>query len=128
MSRRSLHSRFVALALVVGLLVASTLFVWGPAGSEAAAQDTPVSAEFDAAETEATIDRVRTMLFVIAAVTGGLLVVYIWHTNPRRRMAAAVRRRDARELAALDSLGDAFVLPGELDDLEGEPAAVDQPD
>lgn len=99
-------------------------------GSSALAQDAPVpeSSEFFVDGTETTVDRVRTSLFVIAAVTGGLLVVYIWHTNPRRRMAAAVRRREARELAALDSLDEAFVLPAELDDVDAEPPAVDQPD
>lgn len=87
--------------------------------------------EFSADETAATIERIRTTLYMIAMATGGLLVVYIWHTNPRRRMGVASRRREASELAALGSLEDGFVLPGELgvDGVERSPdGPVEQPD
>ena len=105
--RRAFAALFLVTALAVG--------VAAPAASVAQGADE----EFTADETAGDIDRIRTSLYVIAAVTGGLLVVFIWHTNPRRRMDVAIRRRAAREQDQMDSLDDAFVLPGEVDDEAG---------
>lgn len=71
---------------------------------------------FDANETESTIDAIRYQLWGIAGVTGALLVVYVWHTDPARRQRVADRRRSERELATATALEDMFVLPGEIDD------------
>ena len=98
---------------LAALFITSMLFV-GAAVAPAAAQSEDPDAEFTADETAGDIERIRTALYVIAAVTGGLLVIYVWHTNPRRRMDVAVRRRAAREQEQLDSLDDAFVLPGDV--------------
>ena len=114
------HRPVVAFVLG-GLLLAAVAAgpVSAQATTDSGASDSG-AAEFSADETAATIERIRPMLYMIAVATGGLLVVYIWHTNPRRRMGVASRRREASELAALGSLEDAFVLPGELgvDDVE----------
>ena len=98
---------------LAALFITSMLFV-GAAVAPAAAQSEDPDAEFTADATAGDIERIRTALYVIAAVTGGLLVIYVWHTNPRRRMDVAVRRRAAREQEQLDSLDDAFVLPGDV--------------
>lgn len=100
---------FAAALLALMLCVAS---------APAVSATTPAQADdetFTADDAAGDIERIRTSLFAIAAVTGGLLVVYIWHTNPRRRMEVAVRRRAAREIADLESLDDTFVLPADLD-------------
>ena len=102
---RVLVAPAVAAALCLGVLVAA------PATAAAQGDDT----EFTADETAGDIDRIRTSLLVIAAATGVLLVVYVWHTNPRRRMDVAVRRRAAREQEQMDTLDDAFVLPADAD-------------
>ena len=104
---------------VRSLLVA--LFVVGVLGfgSPVAAQVDGIDAEndvFDANETESTIDAIRYQLWGIAGITGALLVVYIWHTDPARRQRVADRRRSERERAAATALEDMFVLPGEIDD------------
>lgn len=105
--------RRLVVALAIGLLLAVGVGV-GPATGQAPADPAPL--EVDTEETAATVDRIRERLYLIAAGTGALLVVYIWHTNPRRRFLAHERRREARELAALDALEEVFVLPGELVD------------
>ncbi|MGB1506477.1 MAG: hypothetical protein ACPHDT_13435 [Acidimicrobiales bacterium] len=69
---------------------------------------------FTADETASDIERIRNSLYIVAAVTGGLLVIYIWHTNPRRRMDVAIRRRTVREQNQMDSLDDTFALPGDV--------------
>lgn len=71
---------------------------------------------FDANETESTIDAIRYQLWGIAGVTGALLVVYVWHTDPARRQRVADRRQSEREHAAAAVLEDMFVLPGEIED------------
>lgn len=105
------HSRRVR-----AVLFAFALGIAAVAGSAspAVAQDDGVA--FDENETEGTIDRVRFQLLGIAAVTGALLVGYIWHTDPQRRQRVALRRRDDRERAALDALDDEFILPADVDD------------
>jgi hypothetical protein len=104
---------------VRSLLVA--LFVVGVLGfgSPVAAQVDGIDAEndvFDANETESTIDAIRYQLWGIAGITGVLLVLYVWHTDPARRQRVADRRQSKRELAAATALEDMFVLPGEIDD------------
>lgn len=99
----------------------AALFVVGVLGfgSPVAAQVDGIDAEndvFDANETESTIDAIRYQLWGIAGITGALLVVYIWHTDPARRQRVADRRRSERERAAATALEDMFVLPGEIDD------------
>ena len=112
---RSPRPRALAVALALGVLVLA-----GPAAATTPNQDPEGDVEvdegFDENETEGTIDRVRLQLLAIAAVTGGLLVVYIWHTDPQRRQRVADRRRDDREREGLVALDDEFVLPGDLDD------------
>lgn len=100
-------------------LLIATVLVAGFWSMPVAALAQDADEAFTADETADDIDRIRTSLYVIAAVTGGLLVVYIWHTNPRRRMDVAVRRRAAREQDQMDSLDDAFVLPGDVGDGAG---------
>lgn len=102
-------------SLLVALFVVSVLGF----GSSVAAQVDGIDAEndvFDANETESTIDAIRYQLWGIAGITGALLVVYIWHTDPARRQRVADRRRSERERAAATALEDMFVLPGEIDD------------
>jgi hypothetical protein len=101
--------------LLVALFVVSVLGF----GSPVAAQVDGIDAEndvFDANETESTIDAIRYQLWGIAGITGALLVVYIWHTDPARRQRVADRRRSEGERAAATALEDMFVLPGEIDD------------
>lgn len=108
------HLRRLFATNLVALAIASSVLVGAVAPVAAVAQaDTEV---FDEDETESTIDRVRTQLLVIAAVTGALLVVYIWHTDPQRRLRVATRRRDARERAAVAALDESFLLPVDVDD------------
>ncbi len=89
---------------------------------------------FDANETESTIDTIRYQLWGIAGVTGALLVVYVWHTDPARRQRAADRRQSERELAAAAALEDMFVLPGEIGDkqpadtLDGAADSITEPE
>lgn len=112
-------------ALVVLLL--TTVLVTAFVAAPVAALGQDANEEFTADETAGDIERIQSSLYVIAALTGGLLVIYIWHTNPRRRMDVAVRRQLAREQDQLDSLDDAFVLPGDVNDLgdDGhEPGAI----
>lgn len=105
------------LALVVILVVAaSVLSVPAAAGGAVPVQDDGV---FDANETQGTIERVRYQLLGIAAVAGALLVGYIWHTDPQRRLRVATRRRDARERAAIEALDDEFMLPVDAEDGDG---------
>lgn len=98
----------------LAILVVAGALVLGPGAAISAGQSD--GEPFTADETAGDIERIRTSLFVIAAVTGGLLVLYIWHTNPRRRMDVAVRRRDAREQEQMDFLDGEFVLPGEIEE------------
>ncbi len=113
----SRRARAFTVALALGLPTLA-----GPAAATTPNQDSEgddgvVEDEgFDENETEGTIDRVRLQLLAIAAVTGGLLVVYIWHTDPQRRQRVADRRRDDRERVGLVALDDEFVLPGDLED------------
>ena len=118
---------------VRSLLVA--LFVVGVLGfgSPVAAQVDGIDAEndvFDANETESTIDAIRYQLWGIAGITGALLVVYVWHTDPARRQRVADRRQSEREHAAAAALEDMFVLPGEIEDeqpADTPDGAVDSP-
>lgn len=97
------------------LLVAAVVLVCIAAPVAAVAQDAQEA--FTADETASDIDRIRHSLFVIAAVIGGLLVIYVWHTNPRRRMDVAIRRRAAREQDQMNFLDDTFVLPVDVGEL-----------
>ena len=126
------------LHLVRSLLVATALVVSVlGVGAPGAAQVDSNSAEdgvFDANETESTIDAIRYQLWGLAGVTGALLVVYVWHTDPTRRQRVADRRQSERELAAAAALEDTFVLPGEIDDeqpaetLDGAADSVTEPE
>lgn len=87
------------------------------------AQDTDAEA-FDENETEGTVDSVRYQLWAVAGVTGALLVVYVWHTDPSRRKRVFDRRQADREHAEALALEDQFVLPADLDD-DFEPTLVD---
>lgn len=101
----------------VRLLIAACTLVWGLGFVAVAA---PVGAQdddtFDENETESTIDSIRYQLWGIAAVSGVLLVVYIWHTDPARRQRVAERRRSDREHADAMALEDEFVLPEAFDE------------
>lgn len=117
-SHPRLRLGLAACLLAVGL--------WGAMVAPVAAQDTDTEA-FDENETEGTVDAVRYQLWGVAAITGALLVVYIWHTDPARRQRVADRRRADNELADVLALEDQFVLPsefaGELDELPDDPDA-----
>lgn len=108
-------------SLFLGLVLALAMAVSIPAG----AQDDPsgepaVEVEaFDENESEATVEWVTRALVGIAAGTGLLLVGYIWHTSPRRRLRVATRRREDREASRRVGLEDEFVLPVELDEDSG---------
>ena len=113
--RRAMSGLHPVRSLLVALFVVGVLGF----GSPVAAQVDGIDAEndvFDANETESTIDAIRYQLWGIAGITGALLVVYIWHTDPARRQRVADRRRSERERAAATALEDMFVLPGEIDD------------
>ena len=116
---------------VVAILAAlASLALASPAAaSDVAASPVPSQEDeaFDANETEGTIERVRYQLLGIAAVTGALLVGYIWHTDPERRQRVATRRRDDRERAAMAALDDTFVLPVEADDEPADGRGVGEP-
>ena len=60
---------------------------WTLSAGVATAAHAPVQDDevFDENETQGTIDRVRYQLLAIAGVTGVLLVLYVWHTDPQRR-------------------------------------------
>ena len=116
-------------SLLVALFVVNVLGF----GSPVAAQVDGIDAEndvFDANETESTIDAIRYQLWGIAGITGALLVVYVWHTDPARRQRVADRRQSEREHAAAAALEDMFVLPGEIEDeqpADTPDGAVDSP-
>lgn len=114
---RALAAGLLAVVLFVGAVVGA---VAGAAAAVSAQED---DVEFTADETAGDIDRIRTSLIVIAVATGALLVVYVWHTNPRRRMDVAVRRRAALEQEQMDTLDDAFLLPADA----AAEADVDEP-
>ena len=127
--RRSMfrHHSARGRAFVSALFLACALMVSAPAGATAgiAQQDDEA---FDANETEGTIERVRYQLLGVAAVTGALLVGYIWHTDPQRRLRVATRRRENRERAAIVALEDEFVLASEADLGTEEGAGADDGD
>ena len=111
----------------VRAFVVAAVLGFGPASASSAfapSQDLEADEGFDGNETEGTIDRVRLQLLGVAAITGALLVVYIWHTDPERRRRVALRRRDRRERAALQAFDGEFVLPSDLDEASGH---VDPP-
>lgn len=101
------------LVLLSALLVTSNPVA---AASPILGQDS--SDDFDANEAQGTVDTVRRALIGIAIGTGVMLVLYIWHTDPRRRFEVATRRRERREAEQRFGLEDEFVLPGEVEDLE----------
>lgn len=68
-----------ALALVVAWLVVTASPVAAAAGDES----------YDGRSTEDTVRIVVGGLVAIAAVTAVLMLVYIWHTSPRRRLRIA---------------------------------------
>ena len=76
--------------------------------------------EFDANEAQGTVDTVRRALIGIAIGTAVMLVLYIWHTDPRRRFEVATRRRERREAEQRFGLEEEFVLPDEIDDFEAD--------
>ena len=76
--------------------------------------------EFDSNEAQGTVDAVRRALVGVAIGTGVMLVLYIWHTDPRRRFEVAGRRRERQEAKQRIGLEDEFVLPGEIEDLESD--------
>ena len=123
------HShRFRAVLSAAAVVAVGLIGLVGPLGEAAAAQ---TDTAFDENETEGTIDRVRLQLLGVAAVTGALLVGYVWHTDPQRRQRVADRRRDERELAAIAALDEEFVLPGDVEVDPPEPdgaAAAEAPD
>jgi len=105
----------VRLLLVATVLVVSALGAGAPVAAQVDSNDAADDV-FDANETESTIDAIRYKLWGIAGVTGALLVVYVWHTDPARRQRVADRRQSEREHAAAVALEDMFVLPGEIED------------
>ncbi len=86
------------------------------AASPSLAQDS--ADEFEADEAQGTVDTVRRALIGIAIGTGVMLVLYIWHTDPRRRFEVAMRRRERREAEQGVGVEDEFVLPADFDDVE----------
>ena len=113
--RRAMSGLHPVRSLLVALFVVSVLGFGSPVAAQVDGNDAENDV-FDANETESTIDAIRYQLWGIAGITGALLVVYIWHTDPARRQRVADRRRSERERAAATALEDMFVLPGEIDD------------
>ena len=114
------RSRFPPPALLIAVVfvavAVSTVAVLGAMPAGAVVEPQQSDEGFDANETEGTIERVRYQLLGIAAVTGVLLVGYVWHTDPQRRQRVATRRREDRERAAVAALEEDFVLPAEIAD------------
>ncbi len=110
------RSRF----LLMGLLMALLLAVASPARAQDGSSGDPdpvADADvFDENESEATIEWVTFTLVGIAVCTGLLLVLYIWHTSPRRRLRVATRRRERRDEGRQLDFDDEFLLPADVDD------------
>lgn len=111
--RRLVRTGVVVLALLGALIAIASP---GVATASTFAQDS--ADEFDSSEAQGTVDTVRRALIGIAIGTGVMLVLYIWHTDPRRRFGVASRRRERQEVAQRIGLEDEFVLPGEIEDLD----------
>ncbi len=84
--------------IALGLLGAALLVPVAAVAQDSVDADSAVlGSEFDTRMTEGTIERVSNTLLIIAASTGFMLVLYIGHTSPRRRVRVANRRRNRRE-------------------------------
>ena len=116
-------------SLIFILLMATAIVASAPAqAQDDTPREPPVEADvFDESESEATVEWVTRALVAIGAGTGLLLVGYIWHTSPRRRLRVAIRRREDREASRRLGLEDEFVLPVEVDDQAGLVADPEAP-
>lgn len=103
MSRvRSSPVRSPARALRIAAVVAALLMGSAVVGTDSALgsphqlQETEPSDEepFDGRSTEDTVRVVVGSLMAIAGATALLMLGYIWHTSPRRRLRAATRRAE----------------------------------
>jgi len=111
--KRLVRTGALVLALLGALMAIASP---GVAAAPTLAQDS--ADEFDSNEAQRTVDTVRRTLIGIAIGTGVMLVLYIWHTDPRRRFGVANRRRDRQEVTQHIGLDHEFVLPGEIEDLD----------
>ncbi|MEM7140540.1 MAG: hypothetical protein AAF548_05845 [Actinomycetota bacterium] len=68
----------------------------------------PESAVVRDDETSDTVRRIRRDLLVVGSITGVALVIYLWHTSPRRRLRIAADR-----LADVDESATAEVAAGD---------------
>jgi hypothetical protein len=111
--RRQVRTGLVVLVLLGAFMATANL------GVAAAAIPAQISGdEFDSNAAQDTVDTVRRALIGMAIGTGVMLVLYIWHTDPRRRFEVAGRRRERREATQRIGLEDEFILPGEIEALE----------
>ena len=102
-------------ALTVALAAGLAVLAPGPAmAMPIAVQDDPVEAdgqpdaiddEFDGRSTRDTVRLVVGSLIGIAAGTAVMMVVFVWHTSPRRRLRVATRRAERRRAQAA-AVGD----------------------
>lgn len=87
----------------------------------AAQQDT---AAFDGRSTQDTVRVVVGSLVGLAGVVFVLLLVYVWHTSPRRRLRVALRRLDAEE--TLDEGEDGMTAVARSGDGTGGGVALEE--
>ena len=77
--------------------------------SGGAEPDAPTAAdeeEFDGRSTAATVRLVVTSLIAVAGVTAIMMLMFIWHTSPRRRFRIATRRAEQRRSEVASDEGD----------------------
>ena len=94
--------------LLATLFVACMLLVAGPASAQDEPEPEPTGVTvLDGGEgaqpesgivrdedTSATVQRIRRDLLLVAGFTAVGLVVYVWHTNPTRRVRVAAERAE----------------------------------
>lgn len=102
------------------VLLGALMATIGPARASSPVLAQDAGDDFDANEAQGAVDSVRRSLIGIAIGTGVMLVLYIWHTDPRRRFEVATRRRERREAEQRLGLEEEFVLPSEADDLDAD--------
>ena len=116
---------------VAAIVVVAVCAVAGPAGAAEEPADDPGVTVLDDAdeaqpesevvidnETSDTVRRIRRELVAAGIVVSVALLVYIWHTSPRRRLRIAARRLDDVAAARDEPGGDAGEIDGEPGDDE----------
>jgi hypothetical protein len=84
--------------------------------------------EFDGRSTADTVRVVVGSLIAVAGATAILMLVFIWHTSPRRRFRVANRRAERRRAEVTSDEDDMAVNDDEVDQVEGEEVDGDRAD